>query len=218
MGRGSGLVAVALASACTFGSPGGKGDSAGSIAGEDTGDDDGGTASASEGEGDDGASGGMSAGTAGPGSGPTSGGSETGGPIDPGDSGSGGPISTSGIEPTTSSSDGPADATMDAGSSDGGGGPDPYPVCGQEGQCPDGSECIGLYSQFGSLTAVFCGEEGCGAGSDCAAPPSGNAQPACVPLEGGGSACALSCENGETCPTGMACIEVPGPEYCGWDL
>lgn len=217
MGRGSGLVAVALASACTFGSPGGKGDSAGSIGVVDTGADDDGMSSAPGDDAEEGGSAGMSAGSVGMSGGSTSGGSGTDSPTDPDDAGSEGPMSTSGVEPSTSSSDGGVDPTMDAGSSDGGG-PDPYPACGQEGQCPDGSACIGLYNQYGSLTAMFCGEEGCGAASDCATPASGNAQPVCVGLEGGGSACVLSCERGETCPTGMACIEVPGPEYCGWDL
>lgn len=216
--RGVFFVAVALGSACTFGSPGTKGDSAGSIAGEDTSDDDTGVSSVPGDDGDGGGTAGMSSGTGVATSGLPGEGSSSTTPVDPDDSASASDdaMSSGGVEPSTSSTGEPVDPTMDAGSSDDGG-PDPYPSCDLEGNCPASGTCVGLYDQ-GGLTAAFCGESGCGNASDCAPPSSGNAPPACVPLEGGGSACALSCENGETCPNGMACIEISGPEYCGYDF
>jgi hypothetical protein len=216
--RGVFFVAAAIGSACTFGSPGTKGDTAGSIAGEDTGDDDDdGMSSAPGDDGDGGGTAGMGSGTGMATSGLPGEGSSSTMPVDPDASATDDGMSSGGVGPTTSSTGEPVDPTTDTGSTDDGGGPEPYPTCDLEGNCPAGGTCVGLYDQTG-LTAAFCGEAGCGNASDCAPPSSGNATPDCVALQGGGSACALSCENGETCPGGMACIEISGPEYCGYDF
>lgn len=53
-----------------------------------------------------------------------------------------------------------------------------------------------------------CIIEGCRDACDCFGPaPTGNAEVVCAEtIKGGGTACVLSCANGETCPDAMECI------------
>lgn len=87
------------------------------------------------------------------------------------------------------------------------------PGPGTWADCPDGEAC------GGGGQCVSAGEPGqgscifdCNDACDCpAAPPTGDAEPACEDIAGAGGPdgmleCYLSCENGETCPDGQECL------------
>ena len=94
----------------------------------------------------------------------------------------------------------------------------PYGDCLNEvGNCQEGAACVTDSQEFG-----VCGAA-CDDASDCPnAPASGTAQPQCI--ENTVNFCSLSCGNGETCPDGMACVELYDPvedesfgTFCVWE-
>ena len=57
----------------------------------------------------------------------------------------------------------------------------------------------------------------CDDASECAVPPTGDATPACRQGEVGESnSCVLECDDGQTCPDGMACSDMYTPSLCMW--
>lgn len=81
-------------------------------------------------------------------------------------------------------------------------------LCGGDG----GAAVSCLSPASGSFNV--CGIEGCVDACDCFAPPAtGDAVVYCAPILGdGGTACALYCAGGQTCPDGMQCQA----GYCYW--
>lgn len=219
MFRGSalGALSIALLVACSFGSPGGKGESAASIA--DTADDDGGSVSdAADDGGETAGSAGTSTGTGGPGGGTYV--FDTGDPVDP-DTADTGPIGSTSLDLPTGT-DGPVDPTVDptadptSEGTDDGTPPDPsYPACpsGQDSECGEGSNCAQTTSMM-QVTGSVCGETGCKTGADCPAPTGGTAQPFCADLEP--PTCVLGCNGGTLCPGGMTCVGTQVGDVCVW--
>jgi hypothetical protein len=213
------LVGLALAVACTFGSPGGEGNGGSNVGTADDGDDDGASSSV---PGDDGmaATGGASSGTSA--SGPTDDGSPTTAPVDPdGSDGSTSmtPSSSDDGEPPTTGSDGPVDPTTSGPPSteDDGGSGVGYPACpsGEDSECGDGNNCVPVLDQWDDIVETVCGEGGCSTGADCDPPSSGNAVPVCVELSI--DTCMLDCDGGATCPDGMQCSSTTLGNVCVWD-
>jgi hypothetical protein len=211
MGRGSLWVAVVLVGACTFGSPGAKGDGAASIADDGTrGGDDGAPAPADDGE----AGGSVGMGTStGASPGPTSG-ADTVGPLDPDDSASQGDVSTGDVDSSTSGTEGSVDSTTSGGSTDDGMVPgSSYPPCptGANAECGFGNNCVVITDESEVITGTVCGEIGC---LQCEPPASGNTTPFCANLDF--FTCMLGCGGGATCPTGMSCRDTQIGDVCVW--
>lgn len=139
--------------------------------------------------------------------------------VDPDSSSSGDP--TDATESSSSSADGSSDSGSDSGSSSGsdsGSSTDPsagtssesgvVPMDGygdcinnpEEEVCVDGEDCLNVGAGTGVCGLLDCADDG-----DCSAPGSGDATPVCLGLMNGGTACALDCSMGQTCPNGMVC-------------
>lgn len=89
-------------------------------------------------------------------------------------------------------------------------------VCtfGAAGTCPTGNSCTGLQG-VGSTTMGYCSPVCTMAGGECAAGYTGPAggMPQCALSTAQGappSLCAIVCTVGTQCPTGLACVPVPG--------
>ena len=135
-----------------------------------------------------------------------------------------------------SSSEGGAESSSEGGSSDGmmdsssGGSTGPVNTCdpvvpGEFNACvddmggvdntlcnwvgnPDFTGMVSCLTSSKVEGANVCMISGCEDACDCFAPPAtGTAEVVCADiLEGGGMACALACDGGQTCPDGMECL------------
>jgi hypothetical protein len=67
-------------------------------------------------------------------------------------------------------------------------------------------------------TDGFCTALGCSdPATQCAAAPGGTATPSCYAIMANGmpdAVCALDCNSGKTCPTGMTCTNLTGGHVC----
>lgn len=88
----------------------------------------------------------------------------------------------------------------------------PYAPCpnGDE-DCPPGwDECIDVADG-----ASWCAHD-CDQPDDCEVPATGDAEVVCAGPSG--HSCALDCSDGQTCPDGMACVELFGNVVrCVWE-
>lgn len=164
----------------TFGVPTGAGSSPGSSPG-----------SADDGTGED------------SGSGTGAGSSSTAGSDDAADGSTGNPLGDSSGSPTTT--DMPGDESSSGGMPPGMGG---QPADGMYSDCMDArNDCLPLTNLCFVINGNdgFCSNTMCAnPAADCDPAPGGTATPVCYPLDDQ-SFCALSCEGGLTCPTGMVC-------------
>lgn len=97
-----------------------------------------------------------------------------------------------------------AGSTGDASTSDAssGGEPVPYADCNGGAACPRGwDECIALDNPAIAWCSHYCDQP-----DDCETPLTGDAEVVCAGPSG--HDCALDCSNDQTCPDGMACIEI----------
>lgn len=135
-----------------------------------------------------------------------------------------GPTATSVADESTSgatASGNDSSSSSGDGSSSGGVPGGPYPACAQQGDpACEGAADLCLWTDGvadGTSPAGWCSQP-CNEVGECSPPPDGDAMVACtyygtdLPLR-----CMLRCENGETCPTGMTCLEyMTVPEVDGY--
>lgn len=130
--------------------------------------------------------------------------STTGDTLDPSTDGSDGTTdpsggTTMGVDPSTTGTDDGTPTTE-------------YPNCSGPNMCAAADEdCLQFFID-GNVVANLCMPP-CTITADCPPVDSGNAVPFCD-----SGFCRLSCDAGESCPTGMTCHNVMGPELCAYDL
>jgi hypothetical protein len=115
------------------------------------------------------------------------------------------------IDPTT----GIVDPTTEGG--EGGGVPDPiYPTCSGANACADPTQdCLEFVDGSYNVVANLC-VPACLSDSDCPAPDTGTAMPYCSDFA---FFCRLSCDDGLTCPNGMACYALTdGTNRCAYTV
>jgi hypothetical protein len=127
--------------------------------------------------------------------------------------GDGGETTGTSTDTSTSTSTGDTDTGGFVPPSDesGGGGDGAYAPC-PGGMCLNGESCLSGEgpNEGKSYCAEICSPAGNPA--NCPDPPDGDAMPICIDVNdgmGGGntSYCALDCSGGETCPTGLSCVD-----------
>lgn len=93
-----------------------------------------------------------------------------------------------------------------------------YPPCptGDDNTCPEGYNCIPVVDGNDNVLSSYCGSMDCVSGPDCDAPTDGNASPQC--LQFSTPVCTLTCNNGETCPSGMQCANTDTGWLCAWPV
>ena len=130
------------------------------------------------------------------------------------DGGSSGSVidpTTGAVDPTT----GVVDPTTDGGEA--GGPTDPlYPTCSGANVCADGSQdCYEFVDQNYNVVANICVPP-CLSDADCPMPETGTAMPYCSDFS---FFCRLSCDDGLTCPNGMACYLLDnGANRCSYPI
>ncbi len=95
-----------------------------------------------------------------------------------------------------------------------------YSTCLVPEQCdPIPALCITINDEDGVPMDGFCSQTGCtNPAVDCVPTPGGTAVPACMPVTvngAEGSACALDCSGGATCPAPMTCYSLTFGMICG---
>lgn len=120
---------------------------------------------------------------------------------------------------TTSGPDPDADGDADAGNEPGGQPAEGmYSTCAMPTDCVGVTLCVTIVDPMQVPLGGFCTAPGCAnAAVDCIASPGGTATPMCLPLtvnDMPDAACALDCTGGNTCPSGMECLDVTGASIC----
>lgn len=84
--------------------------------------------------------------------------------------------------------------------------PSPFEPGEQYADCVEGFECVNEWCLSPVDEPGFCTIT-CASVDDCEFPDVGEALPTCLAV-GGESACALDCDDGRECPSGMRCEQV----------